>query len=397
MRSRDRKIRIQYALLQCFYWAQAAASVSFASFYLRELGFSKSAMGIMLAVSNLLGFLLPNVLGGYIDRGVIGSFATTGLMLAVETVSVIPLIFSENSGAVSAVCFVTLISVIFAINPLYTKICIDLQRSDEKLQYSIPRALGSVSFAMSAWVLGLLLPATGQILLPISALVLIALQMIVLIGVGRTGKSSKAMSGLSIARGSTMPVFLRANRRLVLLLIGIMIIFAANNSINNYLYFIVENVGGNEKTLGLLSAMIGIIEVPVMFLYAKAAKGKTAKILTFSLCCFVPKILAIWAARSVGGLFAAFLLQGLSFALYVPAMVDYVNKAIPYEDSAKGQSLSGSLISLGTFISTVFSGIWLDKMPVRAVLMRLLIMAVIGLPLCLFGINRNVDTEGEAV
>ena len=395
MSRNDRIIKNSYALVQCFYWAQSAATVSFASYYLQELGFAKTSMGVILAVSNLFGFLLPNIFGSCIDKGSIGAIKTSCIVLGGEMLSVIPLLFVRKAGFLTSLCLVVLISLLFAINPIYTKICMDLQRAVEKVQYSIPRALGSVSFAFTAWLIGMLLPETGLNLLPCAALLFIVLQMVSMFRIRGFDQRIIKKSTESSVKGSNMTAFLKQNRRYTILALGIMVLFAATNTINNYLYQIVENVGGTEKTLGLLSAMIGLTEVLVMIIYARIRpeKKKTAKFLAFSLVFFAVKIFAIMVANSIQTLFAAFLLQGLSFALYVPVIVDYVDKAIPYEDSAKGQSLCGSMISLGTFIATLFSGRWLDLLPVQTVLLRLLIISLVGLPICFAGINWKVDQQ----
>ena len=74
-------------------------------------------------------------------------------------------------------------------------------------------------------------------------------------------------------------------------------------------------------------------------------------------------------------------------------MVDYVDRVIPYADSAKGQSLGASMISLGTLTATLCSGFWLDALSVKAVLLRLAILAAAGLPLCLAGLGGRMERE----
>ena len=389
MEQLNKKIRICYAAVQFLYWAQNAVAFAFATFYMQGLGFSATVMGIILALTNLFGFLLPNLLGTLVDRGHIKCSAAAELVLAAEALAMILLLASGQTGMVTKIGFTAFLSLVLTANPLYTKICMDLQRAIPDLSYGNPRALGSVSFAVCAWGLGLLLERFGLALIPASALALTVLQAAALLGIAKLQNRLPAGKLPAMETGRPMARFLLENRRFVLLLLGVALIFAANNTINNFLYLIVDDLGGTERTLGALNAMIGLIEVPVMLLYARKTHLQPQRLLILSLVCFPLKLLAIWAARTTGELFAAFLLQTLSFALYIPAMVDYVNQVIPYEDSAKGQSLSGSMISLGTLAATLCSGIWLDALPVKAVLLRLAVLAVLGLPFCLAGIQKR--------
>ena len=357
------------------------------------MGFSGAAMGMVLAAVNLLGFLCPNFLGAQIDRGRLRSIPTALALLGAEALFLLPLLAGRQGAALTAVCYTGFLSLALSANALYTKICVDLQRQIPGLRYGNSRSLGSVSFALCAWGMGLLLEGRPLILLPAAAMILTALQASSLLRISALSGGLPTAEREESGKGSSMSRFLQDNPRFVLLLAGVAVIFAANNTINNFLYLIVRDLGGTERTLGALNAFIGLIEVPVMLLYARRAHPRPRRLLALSLCCFPLKLLAVWAAQGIGTLFAAFTLQTLSFALYVPVMVDYVDRVIPYADSAKGQSLGASMISLGTLTATLCSGFWLDALSVKAVLLRLAILAAAGLPLCLAGLGGRMERE----
>ena len=380
-------VRVLYAAAQSLYWAQSAVGFAFAAFFLQQNGFSAAAVGWTLAAVNLFGVLLPNILGTLIDRGKLSCGAAAGMVLAAETLSLPPLLTAVRPAWLTAASYAAFLSLMLTAGALYTKIYVDLQRRVPSLRYGSSRALGSVSFALCAWGMGLLLDGRPLWLLPACALLLTLMQGAVLLRMSALSASLPAAGQEDAAPGSPMGRFLRDNARFALLLAGIAVIFAANNTINNYLYLIVRELGGTERTLGALNAFIGLIEMPVMLLYARRARPRPQRLLALSLVFFPLKLLAVWAAGEIGTLFAAFALQALSFALYVPAMVDYVDRTIPFSDSAKGQSLSASMISLGTLAATLCSGYWLDALPVKAVLLRLTLLAAAGLPLCLAGIG----------
>ena len=57
-----------YSLVQASFWMSFCMAVSFASVYLLGLGYSNSALGVVLAVGNLLGAALGTELSSLIDR-----------------------------------------------------------------------------------------------------------------------------------------------------------------------------------------------------------------------------------------------------------------------------------------------------------------------------------------
>ena len=75
---------------------------------------------------------------------------------------------------------------------------------------------------------------------------------------------------------------------------------------------------------------------------------------------FILKAIAIALAGSIPTLMAAFLLQAPSFALYTSAIVPYVYESVPYEDSAKAQSLAYTMTSIGSVLASLVGGFLFD-------------------------------------
>lgn len=181
---------------------------------------------------------------------------------------------------------------------------------------------------------------------------------------------------------------MRAMPRFCLLLLGIAVIFAANNTANNFLINVVQNLRGNYADLGRLSFFSAVIEFPAMLAYSRVSTKMRKRCLRLSLLFFPIKLLAISLAGSVPALFAAYLFHGLSFGLYTPAIVDYVERTVPAADSAKGQTMTAAAASLGTIAATLAGGIMLDRLSVQSVLLILTLTAAFGAVLGLLA-TRN--------
>ena len=75
---------------------------------------------------------------------------------------------------------------------------------------------------------------------------------------------------------------------------------------------------------------------------------------------FTAKIVLCWLADSVVMIFAAQLLQLVSFALFLPAMVHFTDEVISKEEAVKGQALFTTMVTITTVFSSLSGGVILD-------------------------------------
>ena len=145
----------------------------------------------------------------------------------------------------------------------------------------------------------------------------------------------------------------------------------------------VRNVGGDTSDMGLLSGFTAFMEIPMMFLYDRLLRRVScASTVRFASSMFVVKALAIALAPNMGALYAAEVLQMVSFAMITPAMVQYVILNIDPKDSAKGQALAFGMVTVGNVLSSVIGGHLFDALPVCSVLLLGTVTAVLGAVLC---------------
>ena len=88
---------------------------------------------------------------------------------------------------------------------------------------------------------------------------------------------------------------MRAMPRFCLLLLGIAVIFAANNTVNNFLINVMQNLRGNYADLGRLSFFSAVIEFPAMLAYSRVSTKMRKRCLRLSLL-FFPIKLSAWQA-----------------------------------------------------------------------------------------------------
>jgi len=109
----------------------------------------------------------------------------------------------------------------------------------------------------------------------------------------------------------------------------------------------------------------------------------------FAAFAFTAKAVALAAAGSIYGLYAANLFQALSFALMIPSMVQYVNLVVDHKDSAKGQALANGMMTLGAVFANFIGGSLLDILSVKSTLLIAAAVAFLGALACMFAVERK--------
>lgn len=262
--------RRKYTLLQALYWCSAASLFCFAVSFMRALGFSNAQVGLVAALGNLLGFSGSILLGAEIDRGRLRLFsaatAALGLLIAAACSLVLHSGRDLFTGLFLIICFACSLS----LNPLYIKIAGLIQKADSDLSFGLSRGVGSLAFALTALAMGALVQMLSTSIIPIAIVCTAVIQLPVLLSLHRVCAHVDLGEKKEEGKASLLS-FMRAMPRFCLLLLGIAVIFAANNTVNNFLINVVQNLRGNYADLGRLSFFSAVIEFPAMLAYSRVS------------------------------------------------------------------------------------------------------------------------------
>ena len=83
----------------------------------------------------------------------------------------------------------------------------------------------------------------------------------------------------------------------------------------------------------------------------------------------------------MGRLFAAQLLEGLSYAVFIPATVRYMEESVPRADAVKGQTLITAMLSLASVAASLLGGMLLDTVGLQTTLFSGVFVALAGFAL----------------
>lgn len=384
---RKNSLNMLYGAVQGLYWMGICVCINFAALFLQSGGYSNSELGIIMAFGNVAGFVISPLLASVVDSSKrITLYHCLWVLLAVQALCLAFFAFFPSRSLPLSLLYCLYMGCVIAVNPLNTQMCTELEQLCGGINYGAARGVGSVSFSAMALVMGLLTKKYGASVLPLSGLVSVFAQGGVLYVITRrTGmRPTAAQPQRSGDQAASLAGFIRGNGRFCVLMLGIAMLFFSCNLSNNFLINIARNVGGDEASLGGINAFMALTEVPVMFLYDRMARkiGCPATI-RIAAAAFVAKALGIALAGSVPALYAAHALQALSFAVITPAMVRYVNLYISSKDSAKGQSISYNMTTLGSIFASCLGGVMFDSMSVRAALLTGTAVAAVGAAVCL--------------
>lgn len=386
MKFGNRSVNIAYALAQSGYWMSLCVSLTCAAVFLQARGYSNTQLGLVIGIGSALAFVLSPLLGGVVDRSerITTRHMLWFLLIAQGLVIAGFYLFTQRSAALS-VCYSLYIAFNTCLVPLITQLCFDMECRGYRVNFGVARGIGSLAFAVAAVILGRLVESFSTDLLIPTGLGMTAFQMFVVLFFSlccRTAPVSVVPSDGG-DKGSTMLGFIRENKRFCGLMAGVALIFFTHHLVDSFLINIVRNIGGDTADLGNINAFMAVLELPAMLMYAKISKkiGCERGVL-ISVLFFPMKALLIALSTRLGFLYFAHSMQGLSYALFTPALVEYVELHIPHKDSARAQAVSYAMNTLGGIFASMLGGRMFDVLSVRTTVLIGAAVSFTGMCIC---------------
>ena len=395
MKKYQRYTSVAYFALQGGYWMSVCIANSYAAVFLQHRGYSNSALGMVLAIGNIAGFLLAPNLAALVDRSRrITVYHCIWALLAAQALILAGFTLIPGKSLMLSLLYCLYMATVVAVNPLNTELCFELAGWSWPVSYSPARGIGSLCYALMSFAMGRLTLRLGADVHPYAGLFCLLCQ-VVSTGVITWARSrvrpENAIHGSGQKEeGLGLMLFIRANARFCVMMFSLALLFFSYNVSDSFLINILRNVGGDAGDLGSISAFKAVLEIPVMLFYAQlTGRFRCSSVMRLSALAFVAKALAMALAGSVGMLYAANLLQILSYALIIPAMVQYVNLVIGQKDSAKGQAIANGMTTLGAVFASSIGGKLYDVLSVRTTLLISAAIAVCGVVILSLSIDRK--------
>ena len=191
-------------------------------------------------------------------------------------------------------------------------------------------------------------------------------------------------------RSSSLIVFFQENPKFMILSVAMLFIYYAHAFITNFTISIVRNVGGDNREMGYLIAFMALMELPGMIGFKEISRRfKVSSLLLFSMIMFSIKAIIVWLSPSLMTLTFGFALQVVSFAIYIPASVQYANIIIDEKDTVKAQMMFNLMQAGGAVFSSIIGGWLIDFSGISHALLVGAILSCIGTMIAFAGIQNT--------
>lgn len=365
----NKKLTVTYAMIQMCYWMNFAAITGFTSVYLLHAGFTNTQIGILIALAGAICSVLQPVLASYADRPASPSLkkiliTASGGMILIAVL----LLLLQKSFILTGFFYTVAVTLLQLIMPLINSLGMESLNQGKHLNFGVARGMGSASYGIAAYILGVIVAAMGEVTVPVAMLLGFAALLFALTAFPFQ-KTKKADPGKTKKNDDGLIYFFRKYRRFCVTLCGCVFIYIGHVLINNFAFQIVESKGGGSSEMGLAIAVAAIVELPTMFLFGYMLKKVRVDIwFRVSGIFFVLKSLGTLLAPNMMTYYAVQIFQMFGWALITVSSVYYVNSIMEEQDAIKGQAYMTMTYTLGSVLASLIGGMLIDAAGVNSML-----------------------------
>lgn len=388
-----KQLNIEYFSLQSLFWMTYCMVVGFSVTYLLSCGYSNSEAGYILASANICALILQPFLADLADHSKkINAMTILLVSIAIIFVCSIGLFFISIRSAVLTLIYVVMITLANAVIAFLTSVQFLMDTSKSKINFGLCRAGGSLCFAILSALMGIMIERIGMKSIPTTLFIITLLIVVLCMYITRHRINDKQTTGSTLEKrqSSSLFVFFRENPKFMILSVAMLFIYYAHAFITNFTISIVRNVGGNHREMGYLIAFMALMELPGMIGFKEISRRfKVSSLLLFSMIMFSMKAIVVWLSPSLITLTFGFALQVVSFALYIPASVQYANIIIDEKDTVKAQMMFNFMQAGGAVFSSIIGGWLIDFSGISHALLVGAILSCIGTMIAFMGIQNT--------
>jgi len=386
----DKSLSIQTAGLQAFYWMIFCPIYSFSSVFLLSRDFSNQQIGWVIAIGNILAVFLQPALGTLIDR--VKTLTLKKVMIILSALCLVflcGLLYLHIGLTWLAIFYILVVVLLITMQPLVTSITFEHINTGRNINFGVTRAAGSLGFAILSTLLGFWILRTSPSIIPVFAAFLLAgfLILLFIFPAAKKQGDPNDQPDRNLAISKPTGNFLGRYHRLVPFLLGVACLFIFHTTINTFLAQIMASVDGKTSDLGISLTIAAVCEMPAFLGFNwLASRFSGGGLLKFSGIMYALRSFVFVAASSVLMVNIGQGLQAISFAVFIPASVYYMNHWMREEDKVKGQTYVTGLATFGGVVGSIIGGWLLDHASVFMLLVFASAAAVIGCLLMLYAV-----------
>ena len=372
--------------LYCFYYMALGSYLPFINLYYERLGLSGVQIGTLAALPVLVTATITFVWAAIADAFRLHRVI---LRMAFLLAAVVVYWLSQAKHFVALIPWVFAYAIVTSpIVPLLDSNALDVAKEYQR-SYGGLRVWGSVGWAASTWLVGLLIQARGTRWFFYSYIVLISIAFLLSL----FQPTRKLVQRSSLLHG-LQELF---QVEFILFLISIFLLTTASGGVNSFFSLYLNRIGATEGQIGFSWALAAVSELPVMLFSAVMLRRMGAEgLLVMAFFVFILRWLLyslidvpLWALLVQ-------LLHGLSFAAFLVGGVSFVSQRTPPGLSATAQAIYSTVtFGLASITGSMVGGYLYDHVGLQNFFRIFSVLGIAGLTIFLLAGRHKLISIGE--
>ena len=372
--------------LYFFYYMALGSFLPFINLYYERLGLSGVQIGTLAALPVLITATVTFLWGAVAD-----AFRLHRVILqsAFILAAVVVFLLSQAEHFVALIPWVLAYAIVTSpIIPLLDSNTLEVAKEHQR-SYGGIRVWGSIGWAISTWLVGLMIESRDIRWLFYCYIFLITL----------TFLFSLFQPARKLVQRSSLVYGLRELFRIdfMMFLVSIFLLTTASGGVSSFFSLYLDQIGATEGEIGFSWALAALSELPVMIFSAAILRRIGAEgLLVIAFLIFILR----WLLYSVIDvpLWALLvqLLHGLSFAAFLVGGVTFVSERTPQGFSATAQAIYSTVaFGLASISGSMIGGYLYDTVGMQDLFRIFSLLGLAGLAIFLMAGKRKLIFEGE--
>ncbi len=388
--------------------ASVAVYYTFLAQLLSSFGFNAQEIGTLLMLSGLLAVGSMPLMGFLTDN-----FITAKQMMVIDLViSIIGSIIFWNMEKT----FLN-VALIIALWSFFFKPVINLSEAytyklinaGDPVDYGVVRSMGSLGYAIAAYVIGVIIDKTSFYSLyymQVGFLVVLIISITVFYRtIERKPKNevtenevpeneAKTDKVKGVKKENTVKV-LFTNRDYVFLIIGGFFIHMAVSLHFTYVPLLLEKNGESTAQIGLAFSIMALSEIPTIAFFSRIrSRVKPTTLITIAGAFYIVRMLGVVIQPTVELFWLMSTLQIVTFGFLSPSYMYIINSVVPSDLSSTATLTAITIIfNLSSVFSMYFGGYFIERLGYETVLSFCWVLSLVGTLIFVFNFkiikNRN--------
>ena len=336
----SKKLQTKYSILFVLTNFASCAVFSYLAVFLLSRGLSNSEIGNVAGISSL-GTIVLSPLISSIPGKIKGLTLKKTMVIAYILACVLftAVTFLPLPGILLQLLFIVLYIDLVAMGPYFSMMCMNYMRKGYEINFGLSRGLSSVSYAVSAVILGRLVEIFNTDCLDIFFVSVSLIQLLFLLSMPDSETEDTASSEQTVEKTSVFKVAFKY-KPFLLILIGFAFEFMATTALGTYLINIVTHLGGTTSFYGVVVFVQAASEMPVMAVTHKLLKKiSPEKLLCTAAFFYILRNFLQAMAPNLVVLVIGALMQGMSYGLFFSVITYYIPMRLEHQDEMMGQTL----------------------------------------------------------